>query len=894
MLLSWYAVKHKYLSPLMPRLSFRWKIGIFISLLSVSITSLGFYYYYTASYQIAFSLLQKNLRGVGNVGVMLFDKESREALKRLKKRALEEAQFDRQIIDALQIGGTTRTISAEKIKELHASDDFQTIWQRLRMISYASFNESISLQSNYEITTGDFDNGIIATYLMIDLTDILSEDFGMYIGAICPEPNVTDEWAGNPIGNMFRLFVPFSKLNQKSYVHHEIIEDDFYQGLSASVPILDENNQTIALLGLDYSVGPELGKLHTLKSICFRLIIVSLLLSLLISFFISKSLNTPLKKLYNAAKKVSQEDYTALVDIKSKDEFELLGQVFNKMLADIQSSFHKLESFNENLKQIVVQKTEALQHSNGILDKQAKDLAIVLQNREDFYLRTAHELRTPLTLIRTPVEQLLEEDAGAAKNNNLIIIQRAVFRLQRLVDQMLQVSISGSTFEVGVQSIDLTSTLIPIFELYSKSAEKKNINLIIEPIPSSAVSLNKTVLIDIIHNLVSNALKYSPPGSRILIRVSLEADHLHLVVKDNGLGIAPKSISNIFEPHFREDETGNSDEGYGIGLHTVKQHLARCKGAIEVKSTLGKGSTFTVTLPCSSTIEKRSEHTALQDDRLNPHWEHNLPQVGNKQPLLIIEDDADMQQVLKNLLQGQYEIAIAGNVKQGLQQAIEKNPLLILCDVMLPDGSGFDIISKVKQNQETSHIPIIILTAIGDLPGQKQGWEKGADDYVIKPFANDDLLLRIVGLLENRKRLRAWYQQKFLLGQNDANEEISVNNSEIDYLNKLTVEAHRLLKEGNCRLEPLARSMGQSRRTLQRRLEHLLNQNFTEYIKSIQLKLAQQFLTQGFSVKETAYEVGFKDPAYFSKTFKKQFGLSPREFHKRTAKSRQQSSPITP
>ena len=179
-------------------------------------------------------LLQKDLRNVGNVGVMLFDKDSREALKRLKERALGEAQFDKKIIDALPVGGTTRTISPEKIKELHASDDFQMIWQRLRMISYASFNESVSIQNKYEVVPHDFDKGMIATYLEIDLIDILSEDFGMYIGTIWPEPVEAEGWPGNPIGNMFRSFVPFSRLNQNFYVHHELVADDFYQSLSAT------------------------------------------------------------------------------------------------------------------------------------------------------------------------------------------------------------------------------------------------------------------------------------------------------------------------------------------------------------------------------------------------------------------------------------------------------------------------------------------------------------------------------------------------------------------------------------------------------------------------------------------------------------------------------------
>ncbi len=176
----------------------------------------------------------------------------------------------------------------------------------LQMITYSSFNEAGSLKESYAFDPlVGWAKGGIGTYLMIDLMDILSEDIGMYIASCYPEAVIANGYPANPIGNTFRSFVPFSKLNQKLYASDGLIVDDFYQSLTASVPIFDENNQAIAVLGLDYSVGPELAKLHKLKSICFVLIIVSLLLSLLVSFFISRSLNAPLYKLYEAAKKVS-------------------------------------------------------------------------------------------------------------------------------------------------------------------------------------------------------------------------------------------------------------------------------------------------------------------------------------------------------------------------------------------------------------------------------------------------------------------------------------------------------------------------------------------------------------------------------------------------------------
>lgn len=359
---------------LSPKFSFQWKIGLVIGLLSVSITSFSFYYYYTASYDIAIEFLNKNLRDVGSLGVMLFDKDSREALKRLKKRALEEAHFDRKIIDSLPVGGTNRTIPQEKIDELHASDDFKIILKLLRKISHSSFNEAEPIKNNYEFRKADFGNGAIATYIEIDLTDIISEDFGMYLVAVCPEPNIADDWPGNPIGNMFRSFIPFSRLNKKIYIPDDLIVDEFYQSLSATVPIFDENNKPICVLGLDYSVGPQLAKLQKLKSICFALIISSLLLSIIISYLISKSLNAPLKELYSAAKKVMEKDYTSKVIIKSNDEFGLLAKVFNDMVANIMESFKNSDLLNKELECQVAERTKKLQDTNEELKLKNNEL----------------------------------------------------------------------------------------------------------------------------------------------------------------------------------------------------------------------------------------------------------------------------------------------------------------------------------------------------------------------------------------------------------------------------------------------------------------------------------------------------------------------------------------
>ena len=319
------------------RLSFQWKIRIIVCLLSVSLSSLGVYCLYAKTYQTILDSLKKNLRDVGNVGAMLFDNDSREALKRLKVRALEEAEFDRKVIETLPLGGTTRSITAEKIKELHTSKDFQMILHHLKKINYATYKDATPLLKNYEFENiAGMDKGMMGAFLLIGPLETLEEDICMILASAGPEPT-EDGWPGNPIGNIIRNFNPWSKVNQKIHILDELNTDDFYQFLGGTIPILDENNKTIALLGIDYPVGSELNKLKTLKWICFAVIFGSFVLAFLFSFVISKFLNTSLKLLIEGVKEIGKGNLQTRILIPSNDEFDHLAKAFNKMSQNLQS-----------------------------------------------------------------------------------------------------------------------------------------------------------------------------------------------------------------------------------------------------------------------------------------------------------------------------------------------------------------------------------------------------------------------------------------------------------------------------------------------------------------------------------------------------------------------------
>lgn len=283
------------------QLSFQWKIRIVFCLLSVGLTTLGVCYLYKTSYEMIFGLLQKNLRDVSSVGAMLFDHDSRNAIKCLKEIAFKEVEFDQKSIDALPVGGSIKSIPPGKVKIIHESNNFQTILHRLKMINYASYKEATPLLREYEGTNHKgFEKGMMGTYLMIGV-DALPGNLGMYLVSTSPEATA-DGWPGVPVGTIFKSFVPFSQFEHNIYVHNELFTDEHYKSLSGSIPILDENNETIAILGVDYSVGPELNKLSELRWLCVTLILCGCVLSFLLSCLISKFFNTSLRILLDEIK----------------------------------------------------------------------------------------------------------------------------------------------------------------------------------------------------------------------------------------------------------------------------------------------------------------------------------------------------------------------------------------------------------------------------------------------------------------------------------------------------------------------------------------------------------------------------------------------------------------
>jgi len=542
------------------------------------------------------------------------------------------------------------------------------------------------------------------------------------------------------------------------------------------------------------------------------------------------------------------------------------------------------------LQNIIAENTLELDQQNRQLNEQAGTLQRLLSAQDDFYLRTAHELRTPLSLIRAPAELLSNEQSSTVTVSHSQVILQGVQRLQRLIDQMLTAAINQKVHAPDSQTFDLRAYIQPLISAYRIRAAEKYLRLQISDIPEAALTLDKSALGDILHNLIANAIKYTPEQGTVSVRIEIDKQHLLINVEDSGIGIGADELEAIFQRYYRSENAREyANEGEGIGLDTVKQRVDSCEGSIEVNSQPGQGSRFSVRLPCLISPETTEHMPVSEPVPTEPTADsEGLPLI------LVIEDDPTMQKLLVDLLQTDYQVRFTASAIQGVEWAQSDIPQLILCDIMLPDGDGLAVTAQLKTETETSHIPIIQLTALGDQSSKLAGLQSSADDYVVKPFSPDELRLRIRSQIENRQRQVEWCRRQILFGR-DASEQkgsASIQSQDLQYLNRLESETLVLLSEHNCSLDNLSEAMAQSRRTLQRKLNSLLDCSYTEYIQSVQLKKARQLLQQGTSVKESAFLAGFSDPTHLNRLFKKHYEMTPGEYKRQQESVSTRQSPV--
>ncbi len=511
-----------------------------------------------------------------------------------------------------------------------------------------------------------------------------------------------------------------------------------------------------------------------------------------------------------------------------------------------------------------------------------------------FFANISHEFRTPITLILGPLEKWIAKITDAEAQKDFSLMRRNVQRLHRLINQLLDLSrIEAGKMELHPTTEDLVRLVNHYVQSFESQAKLKEVQLLFESRESHLLAqVDREKMENIIYNLISNALKFTPKNGKITVSVNSASGlnappntpaRIEIKVSDTGIGIPTDRLDKIFDRFYQVDDSYvREHEGSGIGLALTKELVELHSGEIFVNSAPGVGSVFTVLLPVGDVQEAAGSGEITADfapkdaDGSEPMLKcpESTPQKDN--PLvLIVEDNADLRTYIGEILQSNYRLIEAADGVDGYFQAQEKVPDLIISDVMMPKMDGFQLCAKLKTDEITSHIPIILLTARATKASKLEGLETGADDYLIKPFDAEELQVRIKNLITQRRQLRTRFSQKLLVEPH----EIAVTSADERFLQWALNLIEENMADPEFNAEEFSRRIGLSRSQLHRKLDALTGQSTTEFIRAIRLKRAASLIKQGFgNISEIAFEVGFNHLSYFTECFRKEFGVNPKDY----------------
>jgi len=517
-------------------------------------------------------------------------------------------------------------------------------------------------------------------------------------------------------------------------------------------------------------------------------------------------------------------------------------------------------------------------------NKKLKELDTLKSN---FFANISHEFRTPLTLISAPLEKRLEiPKLSNDDRSDFEMMHRNSNRLLNLVDQLLDLSkLESGNLKLKVKQGDLSLLLKSLTSSFNHLAQQKELDYSVNIEKVGQTWFDKDIIEKIVINLLSNAFKYTPDKGNVNFKSHIEDNQLQLVIENSGTNLSKEKIDQIFNRFYQADE---NSEGVGIGLSLVKELVTLSHGRIVVENTNDGTIAFTLTLPIAESefsqdeliYEKGAEIDTKEYKQPLPTFtkigiEENPP-IDEDQPiLLIVEDNADVREFVTRSFSKTYQIIEAENGKIGIEKAIEYVPDIIISDIMMPKTNGLKLCDKLKKDERTSHIPIILLTAKVGEEDKYKGLETGADDYITKPFKIKLLETRVKNLVTSRILLRNRYSQEVILKPKD----IAITNLDEQFLEKIQSVLDEKLTESNFSSEQFSKAVGMSRMQLHRKLKALTGLSATEFVRSQRLKLAASILQKSdANISEIGYMVGFNDHAYFSKCFKEAYGCSPTEY----------------
>jgi signal transduction histidine kinase/DNA-binding response OmpR family regulator len=536
-----------------------------------------------------------------------------------------------------------------------------------------------------------------------------------------------------------------------------------------------------------------------------------------------------------------------------------------------------LNNKNIALEKMIAERTAEINEQKLILQKQANQLLELDQIKSNFFANISHEFRTPLTLIKGQLENVLGLINDEAVKKKLNVAFSNSNRLNRLINQVLDLSkLESGKMKLEFELTDIVSLLKNRVASFDSLAEQNKIFLeFYSKIENLYLNIDKEKIEEVVDNLISNAFKFTPPNGKIILTIDKEkiefSDNAIVTIKDTGIGIPDDKLPHIFDRFFQADSSSTKQfEGSGLGLAIVKELVEMHGGSISVKSELNLGTTFSIRLPIEETELIISETDEIRTSE-------NIQLDEEKSVILIVEDNFDVRNYIKENLELHYKIEEAVNGEDGIKKAIETIPDLIITDVMMPKVDGFELCTKLKNDQRTSHIPIIILTAKADEQNKLDGLQIGADEFLAKPFSPRELEIRVGNLIHIRQLLREKYKEISVI----RSEDVKANPIDKEFLDKAFQLIKDHLEDQQFSVQKLADEMAISVSQLNRKLNALINQSAGKLIRSTKLDYAAKLLEKNAgNITEIAYRIGFADVSSFTNSFKEKFGISPSEYLK--------------
>lgn len=516
---------------------------------------------------------------------------------------------------------------------------------------------------------------------------------------------------------------------------------------------------------------------------------------------------------------------------------------------------------------------------------QKKMVESLLQHKNEVFANVTHEFKTPLTLIVGPLEQLAEEIDQLKHIEIIQMVQRNTQRLMLMVSQILKLSEAELNKKSVRESQAIQPILAMLYEAFNPIADSKGIKLLINNNVSVNINATPECFEIVIGNLLSNALKFTSIGGEISISSQLSDNNISVSIKDTGTGMKRDDLDKIFNRFARLDMHKNT-QGTGIGLSVVKEITEANDGHVTVSSEWGAGSMFKVTFPVTNAVP----HIGLSDLMVNQMAQNieaelmsehikidtQLKHTQNSITILIIEDNIDMQTHIGNVLSHRFNCLFANRGKKGIALALKDVPDIIICDVMMPGLDGYKVTRILRHDSRTSHIPIVLLTALNTKESRIKGWRENIDIYVTKPFDAKELNAQLDNILIIRKILQQ--QTNKVIKSNGSLNTLDLPQQDLKFIEKFKDVIAKNYANNHFQKADLASNMAVSERQLQRKVTALIDESPLNMLRNYRLEKAAISLKNGYQVSIVSDECGFNSVPYFCRCFRENYGVSPKKY----------------